>query len=83
MYEYYWGHTAAQINLWEFDAPFTCYARRDPNEGKKPGDPGYKYDAEKMEKTVKKWKERKKRRKFDMKHYLATGEKIPVKQDEK
>lgn len=82
MYEYYWGHTAAQIDLMNIDAPFTCYKKRDPNEGKKPGDPGYVPDAKKLEDAVEKWKERKKRRGFDMKHYLATGEKIPVQNED-
>ena len=88
MYEYYWGHTAAQIELIDADVPFTCYKRRDKNDEAvtankpRPGEPGYKPDAEKLERAVEKWKERKKRRKFDMKHYLATGEKIPVKQEE-
>lgn len=82
MYEYYWGHTAAQIELIEIDAPFTCYKKRDKNEGKKPGDSGYIPDEEKLKRSVEKWKERKKRRKFDMKHFIATGEKIPVNQEE-
>lgn len=82
MYEYYWGHTAAQIELMDIDQPFTCYKKRDDNEGIKPGDPGYKPNAEKLERAVEKWKERKKRRKFDMKHFLATGEKIPVQNTE-
>lgn len=81
MYEYYWGHTAAQIQLIDYDQPLTLYRRHDPNEGKKPGDPGWKPNKKKLEDTVEKWKKRKKEREergFDLNMFLGTGAKIPV-----
>ena len=47
MYEYYWGHTAAQIQLIDIDQPITLYKMSDPNEGLKPGDKGWKPNAKK------------------------------------
>ncbi len=81
MYEYYWGHTAAQIEIIDIDQPMTVFKKHDPNEGKKPGDPGYKYSKKKLEMTVEKWKQRKaerEKRGFDLNQFLRTGEKIPV-----
>lgn len=77
MYGYYWGFSAAKIELILGDAPITVYKMREDVHKPKPGDPNYKPDADKLNKAVEKWKRRKKQRKFDMKHYLATGEKIP------
>lgn len=84
MYEYYWGHTAAQIDLIDFDQPITVYKRHDPNHGLKPGDKGYKPDEKKLKRAVERWKERKKKREergFRLDKFLQTGEKIPVEKD--
>ena len=81
MYEYYWGRTAAQIQLMMADYPLTLYKRHDPNEGKKPGDPGWVPDPKKLDAAVEKWKKRKKAREergFDLNKLLNTGEKVPV-----
>lgn len=81
MYEWYWGHTAAQIELIDVDAPLVCYKNRDSNSGLKPGERGWKPNAEKLKDTVRKWKERKEKRKekgFALDTFLATGEKVPV-----
>ena len=83
MWEYYWGHTAAQIEIMEVDAPMICYKKHDPNEGLKPGDKGYKHDKKKLEATVEKWKKRKaerEKRGFKLDQYLQTGEKVPVEE---
>ena len=81
MYEYYWGHTTAQIELIDIDAPILCYAKRDKNDGLKPGDKGYKPDARKLDKTVEQWKKRKAAREargFKLDKLLSTGEKEPI-----
>lgn len=81
MYEYYWGHTAAQIELIDVDSPVVCYKKHDPNEGLKPGDKGYKPNAEKLKSSVEKWKKRKaerEKRGFRLDRFLATGEKVPI-----
>ena len=80
MYEYRYGMTIAQIELMQLDQPFTAYKRRDKNEGKKPGDPGYVPDPDKLKAAVDKWKKRKAERekrgwRFDT--FLATGKKVP------
>lgn len=81
MYEYYWGHTAAQIEMIDIDAPFICYARHETNSGLKPGDKGYKPNAKKLDATVKRWKERKAKREargFRLDTFLETGDIVPV-----
>jgi hypothetical protein len=81
MYEYYWGHTAAQIQLIDIDQPITVYKMRDPNEGLKPGDKGWKPNAKKLEDSVARWKKRKaerEKRGFRLDKLLQTGEKVPV-----
>ena len=82
MYEYYWGHTAAQIYLIDADAPIICYKRSDDKTGGlKPGDKGYRPNAKKLEETVRKWQKRKAAREargFKLDTLLATGEKVPV-----
>lgn len=77
MYGYYWGFSAAKIELIFGDCPLTVYKKREDDHKPRPGDPNYKPDEEKLRRSVEKWKERKKKRKFDLKHFLATGEKIP------
>ena len=84
MYEYYWGHTAAQIQLIDIDQPITLYKKSDPNEGLKPGDKGWKPNAKKLKKTVEDWKKRKaerEKRGFKLDTFLRTGEKVPVDKD--
>lgn len=86
MYEWYWGHTAAQIELIDIDAPFVCYKKHDVNDGLKPGDKGYKPNAGKLQKAVEKWEKRKAAREargFNLSRFLSTGEKVPVEGDEK
>ncbi len=81
MYEYYWGHTAAQIELIDIDQPLTVYAKHDSKSGLKPGDKGWKPDAKKLEESVRKWKKRKaerEKRGFRLDRFLATGEKVPI-----
>lgn len=81
MYEYRYGMTIAQIELMKYDQPFTAYKKRDNNDGKKPGDPGYKPDPEKLKATVEKWKKRKaerEKRGWSLDKFLATGKKEPV-----
>lgn len=81
MYEYYWGHTAAQIDLIDIDQPLTVYAKHENKSGLKPGDKGYKPDKKKLEDAVRKWEKRKaerEKRGFKLDHFLQTGEKVPV-----
>lgn len=85
MYEYYWGHTAAQIELIDVDAPMICYKKHDDDtkNNLKPGDKGYKPNAKKLESTVDRWKKRKAAREargFKLGHFLATGEKEPMEE---
>ena len=85
MYEYRYGMTIAQLELIKYDQPFTAYKRRDPNEGLKPGDPGYKPDAEKLKASVERWKKRKEERKkrgWILERFLKTGEKVPIQNKE-
>lgn len=79
-WEWLWGRTAAQIELRSIDQPITVY-KHDDNNKPKPGDPNYRPDEEKMKRAVEKWKERKAKRKYNMAHFLATGEKIPNDKD--
>ena len=84
MYEWYWGHTAAQIQLIDVDHPITLYKKSDPNSGLKPGDKGYKPSAKKLEEAVERWKKRKaerEKRGFKLDTFLRTGEKVPVDND--
>lgn len=84
MYEYYWGHTAAQIQLIDIDQPLTVYKHRDKNEGLKPGDKGWKPNKKKLDDAVKRWKKRKaerEKRGFKLDQFLRTGEKVPITDD--
>ena len=84
MYEWYWGHTAAQIQLIDIDQPITLYKKSDPNSGLKPGDKGWKPNAKKLEEAVERWKKRKaerEKRGFKLDSFLRTGEKVPVGND--
>ena len=83
MYEYYWGHTIAQIQLIDIDQPITVFERSKDN---KPGKPGYKPNARKLREATEKWKKRKaerEKRGFDLNKFLRTGEKEPIKSDDK
>ena len=85
MYEWYWGHTIAQIELIDIDQPITLYKRHDSNSGLKPGDKGYKPDAKKLAKSVEDWKKRKEERKkrgFSLDAFLRTGEQMPIEENE-
>ena len=84
MYEWYWGHTAAQIQLIDIDQPITLYKKSDPNSGLKPGDKGWKPNAKKLEEAVERWKTRKaerEKRGFKLDSFLRTGKKVPVDND--
>lgn len=84
MYEYYWGHTAAQIELIDIDQPITVYKRHDSKSGLKPGDKGYRPDPKKLDAAVQKWKKRKaerEKRGFRLDAFLRTGQKVPVGND--
>lgn len=81
MYEWYWGHTAAQIQLIDIDQPITVYKKRDRNEGLRPGDKGYKPDPKKLDAAVERWKKRKaarEKRGIRLDTFLRTGAKVPV-----
>lgn len=84
MYEWYWGHTIAQIQLIDIDQPITVFEKRDKNRGLKPGDKGWHPDAKKLDEAVEKWKKRKaerEKRGFKLDKFLRTGEKVPVDND--
>lgn len=81
MYEWYWGHTVAQIDLIDIDQPLTLYAKQEGNNGLKPGDHGYKPNKKKLEEAVRRWEKRKAAREargFKLDALLATGEKVPT-----
>ena len=81
MYEYNWGHTAAQIELIDVDQPLTVYAKHESKSGLKPGDKGWKPNAKKLEETVRRWEKRKaerEKRGFKLDQFLRTGEKVPI-----
>lgn len=85
MYEYYWGHTAAQIELIDIDQPLTVYnTNDDKGSGLKPGDKGYRPNEKKLKATVERWKKRKaerEKRGFKLDTFLRTGEKVPIDKD--
>jgi len=80
MYEWYWGHTIAQIELIDIDQPITVYKRT--TEKPKPGQPGFSKTADEARKDYEKWLERQKREKeqgikIDLGTFLSTGKKVP------
>lgn len=82
MYEYYWGHTAAQIELMKIDAPLTVYRSNRENKPK-PGQEGYKKTAAEAARDYARWKARKEEEKrkgitVDMNTFLQTGEKKKI-----
>ncbi len=81
MYEYYWGHTRAQIALIVADQPITVFKKHDQP---KPGKPGHKPDARKLREATEKWKRRKAEREkngFSLRKLLSTGEKTPLEKE--
>lgn len=80
MWEYYWGHTKAQIELMTIDVPLTLF-KKDKSGKPKPGEKGYKPNPKKLQEAVERWKKKKedrKKRGFSLSKFLNTGEKIPV-----
>ena len=67
MYEYYWGYTAAQIELASIDAPYVAYKAKDKPKGIDPN-----YNREKAKRDYERWLERKKNRKFRLDDFLKT-----------
>ena len=79
MWDYYWGLTAAQIELLTIDTPIVVY-KRDDSGKPKPGEKGFTRTAEQARKEYEKWKarqeaEKKKGVKIDLSTFLSTGEK--------
>ena len=68
MYEYYWGYTAAQIELASIDAPYVAYKAKEKKSGIDPD-----YNREKANRDYKKWEERRKKRKFKLDDFLNTN----------
>lgn len=67
MYEYYYVYTIAQIELMNIDAPMTCY-RHERGKNTPP-------TRAEMDETVKRWEERKKKRKWKMQDLLRESSK--------
>lgn len=81
MYEYNWGHTAAQIELMRADAPVTVYKARDDRP--KPGEQGFTKTAEEAARDYARWKRRKEEEKkkgvrVDLDTFLSTGGKKEI-----
>ena len=70
MYEYLWGHTAAQIELMLIDAPFVAYKKREKTREEKMRG----YTREQAKRDYERWQERKKNRKFDLQTFIGTGD---------
>lgn len=69
MYEYMWGHTAAQIELMTADAPFVAYKKREKSKEEKLKG----YTREKARRDYDKWLEKKKKRKTSLSTFLGNG----------
>lgn len=69
MYEYYWGHTAAQVDLMTADAPFVAYKKREQTKEEKMKN----YTREKAKRDYDRWLERKKNRKTGLQTFLGNG----------
>lgn len=79
MYEYYWGHTRAQLELMNVDGVYTCYKRDDDKPANGSKTPPSK---EKMEEVARKWEANKEKRKMNLEKFLRGFSKEPtVKQD--
>ena len=70
MYDYYWVYTSAQIELMNADAPFIAYKKRDKKDEENPSDGGTEPTKESCEETVRKWQERRKKRRFKVQDFL-------------
>lgn len=70
MYDYYWVYTSAQIELMNADAPFIAYKKRDKKNEENPSENGGEPTRESCEETVRKWQERRKKRRFKMQEFL-------------
>lgn len=68
MYEYYYVYTIAQIELMNIDVPMTCYRRKRDKDAPP--------TREEMDETVRKWEERKKRRKWKIEDLLNSKKEI-------
>ena len=69
MWEYLWGHTAAQIELMTVDAPFVAYQKREKSKEEKMKS----YTREKAKRDYDKWVEKKKKRKTNLSTFLGNG----------
>lgn len=70
MYDYYWVYTSAQIELMNADAPFIAYKKRDKKDEGNPSGNGGEPTKESCEETVRKWQERRKKRRFKVQDFL-------------
>lgn len=70
MYDYYWVYTSAQIELMNADAPFIAYKKRDKKDEENPSENGGEPTKESCEETVRKWQERRKKRRFKVQDFL-------------
>lgn len=70
MYEYLYGYTRAQLELMGVDKPFVAYKKRDDG-----GKSGVTSEAKQVA-AVERWKERRKKRKFNFQEFLQTGAKV-------
>ena len=68
MYEYYYVYTIAQIELINIDVPMTCYRHKRDKDA-----PPTRAE---MDETVRKWEERKKRRKWKIEDLLNSKKEI-------
>lgn len=76
MYEYFWGHTKAQIELMTIDGIYTCYKK---DEKKNSGGGSHTPPSpEKMKDVVRRWEENKKKRKFKLEDFLGGGASKPA-----
>ena len=70
MYDYHWVYTSAQIELMNADAPFIAYKKRNKKDEGNPSDGGTEPTKESCEETVRKWQERRKKRRFKVQDFL-------------
>lgn len=68
MYEYYYVYTIAQIELMNIDVSMTCYRHK--------RDKGAPPTRAEMDEAVRKWEERKKRRKWKIEDLLNSNKEI-------
>lgn len=79
MWDYYWGLTAAQVELLCADQPTVIYKKDKSNEPK-PGEKGFERTAEQAQKAYEQWKKRKEQEKkqgkvISLGTFIQTGEK--------